>query len=61
MNDYQKRLASYLSIMVQVKRMLRQQIINADEYAIIDTMFLKKYGLSSFSLFRQNSLINLAD
>lgn len=60
MNDYQKNLIAYLSIMAQMKQLLRRRIITADEYAIIDTMFIEKYGLSSFSLFRQNDLIGSA-
>lgn len=60
MNDYQKKLTAYLSIMAQIKQLLRRRIITTDEYAIIDTMFIEKYGLSSFSLFRQNDLISSA-
>ena len=34
MNDYQKNLIAYLSIMAQMKQLLRRRIITADEYAI---------------------------
>lgn len=37
--------------------MLFKGIITKDEYAIIDTMMAKKYGLSSCSLFRDNGLL----
>lgn len=61
MPELERRLAAYLSMMAQLKLLLRRQLITAEEYAIIDTMFLKKYGLSSFSLFRQNDLLCSAD
>lgn len=37
--------------------MLTDGIINEAEYAIIDTMIAEKYGLSSYSLFRENDLL----
>ena len=54
MND---RILGYKSAMVQARRMLIENIINEAEYAIIDTMMAKKYGLSSCSLFRENDLL----
>ena len=54
MND---RILGYKSAMAQARRMLSAGIINEDEYAIIDTMFAEKYGLSSCSLLRENDLL----
>lgn len=61
MLEFECRLAAYLSVMAQMKQLLCRNSISSEEYAIIDTMFRKKYGLSSFSLFRQKDLISLAD
>lgn len=52
-----ERILGYKSAMAQARQMLSGGIINADEYAIIDTMMAEKYGLSSCSLFRENDLI----
>ena len=47
----------YKSAMAQAGLMLSKGIIDADEYAIIDTMMADKYGLCSCSLFRENDLL----
>jgi len=50
--DFSKRLFLYKSTIAIVKIMLADGIISEDEYAIIDTIMLKKYELSSCSIFR---------
>ena len=52
-----ERVLGYKSAMAQARRMLSVGIINETEYAKIDTMMAKKYGLSSCSLFRDNDLL----
>ena len=52
-----ERVLGYKSAMVQARRMLSAGIINEAEYAIIDTMMVEKYCLSSCSLFRDNDLL----
>lgn len=58
MNDaYRAKLERYLSSMLQAKRMLTMGILTSDDYAQIDTMMAKKYGISSCSLYRGIDLI----
>jgi len=54
-NDFFQRLASYKAAMSLAKGMLHQGIISAKEYAEIDTIMAKKYGLSLVSIFRGNA------
>ncbi len=51
-SDFFQRLASYKAAMSLAKSMLHQGIISAEEYAEIDTIMTKKYGLSLGSIFR---------
>lgn len=55
--EYFDGICGYKSAMAQARLMLTNGIITEDEYAIIDTMMTKKYGLSSCSLFRENDLL----
>ena len=55
--EFYTRLGGYYSAMAQANQMLGKGIISADEYATIDTIMAKKYGLSSCSLFRDNGLL----
>ena len=58
MNDaYRTKLENYLASMLQAKRMLTMGILTSDDYAQIDTMMAKKYGISSCSLYRGIDLI----
>ena len=58
MNDaYRLKLENYLASMLQAKRMLSMGILTSDDYAQIDTMMAKKYGISSCSLYRGIDLI----
>jgi len=50
--DFFHRLASYKAAMSLAKSMLHQGIISAKDYAEIDTIMTKKYGLSLDSIFR---------
>ena len=50
--DYRTRLERYLASMLQAKRMLSLGILIPEDYAMIDTMTAKKYGISSCSLYR---------
>jgi len=56
-NDLYMRTQGYCSPMEQAKQMLSKGLIFEDEYAIIDTMMAEKYGLPSFSLFRDSDLL----
>lgn len=58
MNDaYRTRLEQYLSSMLQAKRMLSVGIISPKDYAQIDTILSKKYGLESCNLYRGIDLL----
>ena len=58
MNDaYRAKLERYLASMLQAKRMLTMGILSSDDYAQIDTMMAKKYGISSCSLYRGIDLL----
>ena len=56
-NAYRTALESYLASMLQAKRMLEIGIITQEDYAKIDTIIAKKYGISSFSLYRGLDLL----
>ncbi len=51
-SDFFQRLVSYKAAMSLAKSMLYQSIISEKEYAEIDTIMTKKYGLSLDSIFR---------
>ena len=52
MSDYDKRLFAYQVTMSLARSMRFQGIISDKEYAKIDTIIAKKYGISSYSIFR---------
>lgn len=52
MSDYEKRLMAYQTAMALARSMRSKGIISAKEYAKIDTIIAKKYGISSGSIFR---------
>lgn len=56
-NIYREKLESYLSAMLQAKRMLSEGIISPDDYFAIDTIIAEKYGISSCSIYRGFDLI----
>jgi len=51
-NDYLNRVFNYKTFMSIVRDMLKQGVISKDEYVKIDTIMLKKYGISSCSIYR---------
>ena len=52
MSDYDKRLFAYQVTMSLARGMRSKGIITDKEYAKIDTIIAKKYGISSYSIFR---------
>lgn len=50
--DLRKRITAYRISMSMFKGMLRDGIITEKEYAKIDTIIAKKYGVSSCTIFR---------
>ena len=52
MSDYDKRLLAYQVAMALARSMRSKGLISAQEYAKIDTIIAKKYGISSCSIFR---------
>ena len=54
---YRAKLESYLASMLQAKRMLSMGILTPEDYAKIDTIIVKKYGISSCSLYRGIDLL----
>lgn len=52
MSDYDKRLFAYQMAMALARSMRSKGLISAKEYAKIDTIIAKKYGISSHSIFR---------
>ena len=55
-----EQVFAYCSAMAQARRMLEQQLITKPEYAKIDALLLKKYNLSSNSIYRDINLITAA-
>ena len=55
--DYRAKLEDYLASMLQAKRMLSMGILTPEDYAKIDTIIAKKYGISSCSLYRGIDLL----
>ena len=51
-DEFFRNLAAYKAAMSLAKGMLHQGIISESEYAEIDTIVTKKYGLSLDSIFR---------
>lgn len=56
-NNYRENLESYLAAMQQAKRMLSMGILTFADYAEIDTIIAKKYGISSCSIYRSDDWI----
>lgn len=56
-NVYRTKLESYLASMLQAKRMLSMGVLTLEDYAKIDTIIAKKYGISSCSLYRGIDLL----
>lgn len=54
-NDYLNRVFKYKTFMSIAGDMLKQGIISKDEYVKIDTIMLKKYGISSCSIYRDTA------
>ena len=52
MSDYDKRLFAYPLALALARSMRSKGLISAKEYAKIDTIIAKKYGISSGSIFR---------
>lgn len=52
MSDYDKRLIAYQTAMALARSMRSKGIFSDKEYAKIDTIIAKKYGISSGSIFR---------
>ena len=46
------KLFQYQTVMAWVRSLLEKSLITRKEYSKIDTMMLKKYGISSCSIFR---------
>ena len=53
MDDYLQSIVRYRIAMSMAKSMLNKGIITEEEYAKIDTIMAKKYGLSSCTIFRE--------
>ena len=51
MTDYYNRLVRYQIVMSRLRSLLSKSIISKTEYTRIDTMMMKKYGISSCSIF----------
>ena len=47
-----RALALYKTTMALVKNMLKKELISTEEYAEIDTIIAKKYGLNSSVIYR---------
>ena len=56
-NEYRAKMEAYLSSMAQFKKMLSMGILTPDDYAIINTIIAKKYGISLCSLYRGIDLL----
>lgn len=52
MTDYYNKLFRYQTVMAWLRSLLLKSIISKAEYTQIDTMMLKKTGISSCSIFR---------
>lgn len=47
------KIFRYQTVMAWVRNLLNQSLITRKEYAKIDTMIARKYGISSCSIFRR--------
>ena len=47
-----RSLTLYKTTMASVKNMLKKGLISTEEYAVIDTIIAKKYGLNSSVIYR---------
>ena len=56
--SYRERLESYLSAMLCVKRMHSLGLLTEQDYTHMDTIFARKYGISSSSIYRHNGLLS---
>ena len=52
MPDFEQRQLAYQAAMALARRMLSKGLISEEQYAEIDTIIAKKYGISSCSIFR---------
>lgn len=52
MPDFEQRQMAYQAAMALARRMLSKGLISKEEYAEIDTIIAKKYGISSCGIFR---------
>lgn len=50
--EFAKRLFTYNTTVVIMKRMLSDGVISEEEYNIIDTIIAEKYGFNSSSIYR---------
>ena len=57
MPDFEQRQMAYQAAMALARRMLSKGLISKEEYAEIDTIIAKKYGIASCSIFRCNGWI----
>lgn len=51
-NELKGNIIRYKTSMAMFKDLLKRGIITAEEYAKIDTIIAKKYGVNSCSIFR---------
>ncbi len=51
-NETVDKLFRYQTVMAWVRSLLEKSLITRKEYAKIDTIMTKKYGVSSCSIFR---------
>jgi len=56
--NYVHRVLAYSAAMLQAEKMRELGLVSAKEYAEIDTIIAKKYGISSCSIYRRNSWIS---
>ena len=57
-SNYRDNIERYLSAMHHADKLLSMKVITPTEHAKIDTIIAYKYGLTSCSIYRPNSLIN---
>lgn len=51
-NEMFNQFFQYQTVMAWMRSLLEKSVITKSEYAKIDTMMAKKYGISSCSIFR---------
>jgi len=52
----QEEVISYKTSVSIFKKWLREGVITADDYSVIETKIAEKYSLSSGSIYRENNL-----